>query len=357
MASPAVISRSSMPLQLAKEIDNIYMTTLAEWDTEYDKVLKVQNAPAGPSYYQAEIAGLNSLPQEIGENDGVVYAVPIEGNPILRLYKQFGLGYFITDLMIKDDRHGNMRKLPRDLAKAMRVLNEIEGLRLYNEAELNGTIGTAPGVAEVKDGRALCTGAGHPLLNDVMGFQQDGSGAGVNTAASTLYNIPYTAGDLTELTFAAAQEYYKQMVDENGFPMKLFPNKLLVPYSDAAVAHRLATQQFGGSAFAGGLGATLTTSGSQENAHMKNYANPSNGFVKGWSVVESRYLDDDRWFLLADVDEGPGFYWKDQPTQTSKVDFDTDGIRYKSKQRFNVWAYEPRGVYGNITGNARGTAL
>ena len=335
--------------------------TLAEWMTEYDKVLNVQSAPSGPHYYQSEITGLDSLPQEIAENDGVVYAVPVEGNPIMRRYRQFGLGYMITDLMLKDELYGKMKKLPADLAKAMRVLNDIEGLRLFNEAELNGTFGTAPGIAEVKDGKALCAGLGHSLLNDVMAFQQDGAtGAGdANTDAAKLYNIPSTAADLSDITFAAAQEYYKQMVDENGFPMRLMPDKLIVNYADASIAHRLRTQQYGGSGgdYSGGLGAVVTTSGAAENAHMLNLANPSNGFYDGWNVVESRFLDDDRWFMTAAVDDGPGFYWKEQPKQSSETEFDTDAVKYKAKQRFNVWAYEYRGVYGNITGNARGTDL
>lgn len=351
MANPAVISSRSLPFQVAKELDDIYRVTLAEWDTEYDKVLNVQSAPAGPHYYQAEITGLDSLPQEIGENDGVIYAVPVEGNPIMRRYRQFGLGYMITDLMLKDELYGKMKKLPADLAKAMRVLNDIEGLRLFNEAELNGTVGTNPGIAEVKDGKALCAGSGHTLLNDVMSYQQD-TLSGV-TLASRMYNIPITAGDLSETTFAAAQEYYKQMVDENGFPMRLMPNKLIVNYADANIAHRLHTQQYGSSVAAAGLSGT-----NDDAAHMLSVAAPSNGFYGGWSVTESRFMDDDRWFMTADgVDDGPGFYWKEQPKQTSETEFDTDAVKYKAKQRFNVWAYEYRGVYGNISGNARGTDL
>jgi len=67
MANPAVITSRSMPHQVAKEMDDIYRVNLAEWDSEYDKVLKVQSAPAGPHYYQSEITGLDSLPAEISE--------------------------------------------------------------------------------------------------------------------------------------------------------------------------------------------------------------------------------------------------------------------------------------------------
>lgn len=345
MANPSVITSRSMPFQVAKEMDNIYRVALADWESEYDKVLKVQSAPAGPSFYQSEITGLDSLPAEIAEADGVVYGVPVEGHPIMRRYRQFGLGYIITDLMLKDELYGKMKKLPADLAKAMRVLNDIEGLRFYNEAE------TLSDVTQVKDGKAICAATGHALLNDVMAYQQDGSAAAVNTAAGRLYNIPYTSGDLSEITFREAQEYYKQMVEENGFKNRLMPDKLIVNYGDSYVAHRLRTQQFGGSSADAGL------QGGTDVTNMQNLANPSNGFVKGWNVIESRYMDDDRWFFNASgVDEGPGFYWKEQPKQTSETEFDTDNVKYKAKQRFNVWAYEYRGVYGNIDGVARSNA-
>jgi len=278
----------------------------------------------------------------------------------MRRYRQFGLGYIITDLMLKDELYGKMKKLPADLAKAMRVLNDIEGLRFFNEAE------TLSDVTQVKDGLAICASVGHALLNDVMAYQQDGTGHAVNTTASKLYNIPYVSSDLTETSFREAQEYYKQMVEENGFKSKLTPDQLVVNYGDSYVAHRLHTQMFGGSQAGAGLeasylagqAATLPATATQisENAHMLNMANPKNGFVGSWGVTESRYMDDDRWFFNArSVDEGPGFYWKEQPKQTSETDFDTDNVKYKAKQRFNVWAYEYRGVYGNIATNARAT--
>ena len=49
MANPSMITSKSMPLQMAKELDNIYRVALAEWPAEYSQVLKVQTAPAGPT--------------------------------------------------------------------------------------------------------------------------------------------------------------------------------------------------------------------------------------------------------------------------------------------------------------------
>lgn len=322
-----VITSKSFPLTtISKEIDAIYKRTMADAPAEYSQVLNVQTAPKGPTFYQAEYAGLDMLPKELAEAESVQYASTVEGNPIVRHYNQFGLGYVITDLMLKDELWGRMKKLPADLAKAMQVYIEIAGLELYNTAESTGT-------ATVKDGKALCAATGHELLNDQLNN-------------GTQYNIPVTAGDLSETTFKEALEYFDNMVDENGFPKMMSLDKLVVSQSDKYIAHRLRTQMYGGSSDAAGLIQTGTNPGVE---NMLNMANPQHGFVDGWNVHALRYLDDDRWFALSNEHDN-GFYWKEQPKQTRDVDFDTDNIKYKSKMRFGVWAYEYAGTFGNITG-------
>ena len=60
----------------------------------------------------------------------------------------------------------------------------------------------------------------------------------------------------------------------------------------------------------------------------------------------------------ADYREGEAEKWfneKQKSPQTmgydSEVEFDTDNIKFKSKQRFTVFCNEYRDVYGNIPGN------
>jgi hypothetical protein len=326
----ATITSKSLPLQVAKELDQIYRVNLASAPTEFDKVTKVESAPDGPYLSQGEITGIG-LPSEIEEGAGVNYDMPVEGNVIRRNYVQSGLGYIITDIMLKDELFGQMKKLPADLAKSMRIFSDIKALELYNDAENATTVS--------KDGVALANSAGHTLLNDVMGY-------------GTYFNIPTTAAALSESSFRAALEYFDNVVDENGYPVKLELGQMIVSQADQYIAHRLRTQMYGGSGYDAGLGAVLTTSGSQENAHMLNLANPENGFVMPWTVFASRYLEDDRWILNA-KDHDVKFLWKEKPKQTSEVDFDTDNIKFKAKQRLTVFCNEYRGSFFNIDGNDR----
>jgi hypothetical protein len=141
------------------------------------------------------------------------------------------------------------------------------------------------------------------------------------------------------------------MVDENGYPAIMNVQKLLISMEDKYIAHRLHTQMYGSSVELGGLDGQFVASGTATDGLASgitnNLANPKNGFTGGWSVVDSRFLDDDgRWFALADNFDG-GFFWKEQPKQTSDTEFDTDNLKYKSKMRFDVCIEEYSQTWGN----------
>jgi len=341
--NPAIITSQSMPNQLRKDIDEMYVTTLMGIDSEYTKVLKVESAPAGRSMTESEFVGLG-LGQEIGEAESVPYSTPAEGHTMAYYYKQYGLGYGVTDLMLKDDYHKKIVGLAGDLAESQNELIELEAMKLYNEAE-NTTIN------KVKDGLALCAATGHGLLSPAVPYLQPGGGA---TVANRLYNIPLVSGDLSETTLKEAYEYYDNMVNEKGFKKKMHPSQLMVSIDDQYIAHRLLTQEYGGVLAGGGLAAQPqgTSTGVAENAHMDSFSNPSNGFIQPYTVVPLRYMDTDRWFFNASEHDNK-LMWKEQPEQKSMYDFDTRTTRYSSVMRFGLKAYEYRGTFGNIDSNSR----
>ena len=312
---PAVITSRSMPLQVSKELDEIYRVTMAQSPSEYDKLLKVETAPAGATYYSAQVTGIG-LPSAIGEGDGVPYDVPVEGNPKMRTYGQAGLGYIITDLMLKDELYGKMKKLPADLARSM---------RLYMDIEAGGFVDGLFDTSVSRDGGYVC--GTHALLNDVMG-----AGSQTNFAA-----VPAA---LSETSFKEAIEYFDNVVDELGAPLLLTPGELMISSQDQYLAHRLMTEMYGSSLVTAGLEKTATAIG--------NFANPENGFVSKWSALPSRFMDSDSGaFFLRAKEHDMKWYWKEQPKQTSETEFDTDNVKYKAKMRYGMWADEWRGIFGN----------
>ena len=308
---PSIITSKSLPLQISKELDNIYRVNMAEAPSEYDKLFKVEKAPSGATYYSAEITGIG-LPKEIGEAEGVPYDVPVEGNPMMRTYKQAGLGYIITDLMIKDEQYGKMKKLPADLARSMKLMADIE-----SSAYFNGIDDTE----KSRDGAYVCST--HSLLNDVIGHGDQTNRAG-------------TYGDLSETTLKAGMEYFDDVVDELGAPLILTPDQLIVSAADQYIAHRLLTEMYGSTLALGGLEKSATA--------LRNTMNPENGFVARWTPLVSRFITANNWYLRA-AEHDMKWYWKEQPKQDSEVDFDTDSIKYKSKMRYGIWTDDYRAVY------------
>lgn len=311
----SMITSKSMPLQVSKELDEIYRVTMAEAPSEYDKLLKVETAPAGPTFYSAQITGIG-LPSKIGEGEGVPYDVPAEGNPVMRDYDQAGLGYIITDLMIKDELYGKMKKLPADLARSMRLYMDISAANF-----IDGLFDTE----KSRDGGYVC--GTHALLNDVMG-------AGSQT------NYAGTPAALSETSLKEAMQYFDNVVDELGAPLLLTPDELVVSSGDQYIAHRLLTEAYGTTLELGGLEKSATA--------LRNTMNPESGFVARWKPLASRFIDSDSGaFFLRAKEHDLKWYWKEQPKQTSTVEFDTDNIKYKAKMRFGIWANEWRGIFGN----------
>ena len=325
----AVMTSKSLSLQFRKDLDKMFSQSFMQEPYMMGKVFKVQTAPAGAYYSRAEIAGLG-MPSEIAEGASVSFDTTVEGFEKNRRYDVFGLGYVVTDLMIKDERYGKIKQLPQSLARSMKIWIDLDAFRRFNE----GSTGTND-YAKAKDGLNIFST--HALLNPHADV----------TATTSITNKSATQGDLSETTFAAAMEYFRDLVDEDGYPIIYNPRMLLVNSDDEYLAHRLHTQMYGGSYDGAGLEAQLTTSGSKENAHMLNLANPRNGFVNGWQPLVTRWVDSDKWFMLAD-NHDMGFYWKEQPTQESEKDFATGNWNYKATMRYGAWCDEYRGIYGNL---------
>jgi len=338
-----IIGSTSLPLQHSKELDKIFKNTLKGSQSEFDKLFKVQQAQAGNRVSRADLSGLG-LGDEIGEGESVRFDMPAEGNFKQRTYKEYGLGYIITKRMIDDERFGEMKKLPADLARSMKLLCDIEALRVFNEG-MTGDAGS--GDHQLGKDSARIWGA-HTILNPRVSFVDPGTGA---ASTGTLTNMAATGADLSETSFFEMMKYFDRMVDENGYPVVLDVAKLIISKEDKYVAHRIHTQVYGSTIDLGGLSGQITASGTATDGLVtpitNNIANPENGFVNGWSIIDSRFLEDDgRWFA-ASAQNDAGFYWKQQPKQENETEFDTGNLKYKSTMRFGAWIDEYAHFWGN----------
>jgi len=286
------------------DISTIFFDDYAASPSEFDKIAKVSNAPAGNHLTEAELSPLGAL-KEIPEGTGVTFDLPKEGHEKTVYYTKFGLGFQITQEMMKDDLTGNFKKMPSKLAKSAAYKRETEFWDLFNSGFTSETAWDGEYVFDVD----------HSTMK----------------GGNTIANEPATAGSLSETTLQAAFEYFDTLVDEAGMPLDFDgPKILVVPTQLRYTAFKLMD--------------TLQKVGSANND--LNVMAPGNNYV-AYSLHVSRYLTSSTaWFLLSPMHDFR-FIWKDQANLESSDDFYTGNALFKVTMRFACSVFDYKGAYGN----------
>lgn len=292
---------------LDKDIDKIFFDEYAVAPSEYEKIAKISDAPAGDHYTEAELSPLSDL-REVPEGDGIQFDLPVEGNKKVVYYDAYGLGFQITPQMYKDDLTGNFKQMPSKLAKSAAQKPNVVFFDQFNS-------GFAGGGETAWDGKAIFA-TDHETLK----------------SGETISNAAGTAGSLSETTLQAAFEYYDNLIDEAGNPLLLSGGfTLLVPNELKYSAHKLMKN----------VGAIGTAN------NDLNIVNPGNGIVDGYGIHVSRYLTSSTaWFLLS-AEHQHRFFWKDKPELSSADDFYTGNALFKVWERFTAFTMDYKGTYGN----------
>lgn len=286
------------------DISKIFFDEYITAPSEFDKVAKVAQAPAGNHMTEAELSPLGVL-HEIPEGTGVTFDLPVEGHEKTVYYKKYGLGFQITEEMMKDDLFGNFKKMPEKLAKSAAYKRETVFWNLFN---------TGFTVETSWDGQYV--------------FDTDHT---TMKGGNTIANKPTTASSLSETTLQAAFEYFDTLVDEAGMPLDFDgPKVLVVPTQLRYTANKLM--------------ATLGKLGSANNDI--NVMAPGNDYVS-YSLHVGRFLTSSTaWFLLSPMHDFR-FLWKDEARMESADDFYTGNALFKVAMRFACSVFDYKGAYGN----------
>ena len=126
-----VATTTAFTKHLDGDINKILMDSYLQYPTQYDKIARSQKAPPGGHYTEAQLSSLGAL-REKPEGTAIVFDTPVEGNEIERTYKNFGLGFQITEEMLQDDLQRNFMKMPRELGKSAAYKRETQFFDLFN---------------------------------------------------------------------------------------------------------------------------------------------------------------------------------------------------------------------------------
>ena len=219
------------------------------------------------------------------------------------LYKVYGLAFALTKVLVEDGDHIRIgQTYAKHLAQSLIETKETLAANVLNRA-FNGAYAGG-------DGKSLVA-TDHPIIN------------------GTFSNQLATAAALSQTSLEQILVQIRNAVDNNGKRIRLNPEKLVVSPSNVFQAEVLLK-----SVLRAGTG--------------NNDINPvkSMGLLSGGQANLSRLTSTTAWWVQTDAPEGLKLMMRRPLEKSMEGDFETDSMRFKSTERYDISWTDPRGVYG-----------
>jgi hypothetical protein len=219
------------------------------------------------------------------------------------LYKVYGLAFALTKVLVEDGDHIRIGQVyARHLAQSLVETKELLCANVLNTAFTN--------TANTGDGVPLISTA-HPIVNGVFSNQLA------------------TAAVLSQTSLEQMLIQVRQAVDNNGKRIRLVPRQLIVAPGNIFQAEVL-------------LKSVLRA------GNANNDINPvkSIGLLDEGAAVISRLTSSTAWWVQTDAPEGFKLLMRRRLEKTMEGDFETDSMRYKATERYDVGFTDPRAAYG-----------
>lgn len=290
--------RSIVEPILNESFDGVYDQRADEWSTVFREQAGI------PRNYHEEpvLYGFGAAPQL---PDGSPVSYQQGGVLFLQryIYNVYGLAFALTKVLVEDGDHIRIgqvyaKHLAQSLVETKETLCANVLNRAFNSAYAGG------------DGVALNSNA-HPIVN------------------GTFSNLLTTAANLSQTSLEQMLIQIRQAVDNNGKKIRLQPLKLVVAPGNVFQAEVL-------------LKSVLRT------GTANNDINPikSIGLLPEGASVISRLTNAQNWWVQTDAPEGMKLLMRRALEKTMEGDFETDSMRYKATERYDVGFTDPRAMYG-----------
>ena len=278
--------------------DGVYDQRADEWS----RVFREEDGIPRNYHEEPVLYGFGAAPQL---PDGTPVTYQQGGVLFLKryLYKVYGLAFALTKVLVEDGDHIRLGQVyARHLAQSL-----VETKELLSANVLNTAFNAAyPG----GDGVSLINTA-HPIVN------------------GTFSNQLSTAAVLSQTSLEQMLIQVRQAVDNNGKKIRLVPRQLIVAPSNVFQAEVLLK--------------SVLRAGTADND-----VNPikSIGLLDEGAAVLSRLTSATAWWVQTDAPEGMKLMMRRKLEKTMEGDFETDTMRYKATERYDVGFTDPRAMYG-----------
>lgn len=302
MPGPGILSTVNPNQLTIKDFDKIYYDSYLRTPPEYTSFVNVLNGKA--NYYRAgQIGGFGSIP-DMDEGDAISATSLKQGNEKTIKYTNIGVQVQVTQNAREDDNSGLIAKIPEMLGKSMLYTCELKSADLLNAGFVTTTrVGL--------DTKALFS-ATHTLV--------DPSGT------ATMSNLG-TAGSLSETTLLELLDLLENTVNENGIPVPVNPEVLIIPVGLRWVAERL-------------IGSELRP------GSMDNDVNVIKGKLR---FMVSHFLTSTAAYFVSAAKENQDlqYVWRRKQQTQAQDDFNTGSWMYKITARVTADFFDYRGIVGN----------
>ena len=290
--------RSIVEPILNESFDGVYDQRADEWSTVFREQAGI------PRNYHEEpvLYGFGAAPQ-LPDGSPVTYQ---QGGVLFLqryVYQVFGLAFALTKVLVEDGDHIRIGQVyAKHLAQSLVETKELLCANVLNRAFNSSYTGG--------DGVSLINTA-HPI------------------AAGSFSNQLNTAAALSQTSLEQMLIQVRLAVDNNGKKIRLQPLKLVVAPGNVFQAEVL-------------LKSVLRT------GTANNDINPikSIGLLPEGASVISRLTSSTNWWVQSDAPEGMKLLMRRALEKTMEGDFETDSMRYKATERYQVGWTDPRAMWG-----------
>jgi hypothetical protein len=278
--------------------DGVYDQRADEWS----RVFREESGIPRNYHEEPVLYGFGAAPQ-LPDGSPVTYQ---QGGVLFLkryVYKVYGLAFALTKVLVEDGDHIRIGQVyARHLAQSLVETKELLSANVLNTA-FNAAFAGGDGVSLIN--------TAHPL------------------AIGSFSNQLATAAVLSQTSLEQMLIQVRQAVDNNGKRIRLVPRQLVVAPGNVFQAEVL-------------LKSVLRT------GTANNDLNPvkSIGLLDEGAAVLSRLTSPTAWWVQTDAPEGLKLMMRRKLEKTMEGDFETDSMRYKATERYDVGFTDPRCVYG-----------
>jgi len=278
--------------------DGVYDQRADEWS----KVFREEDGIPRNYHEEPVLYGFGAAPQL---PDGTPVTYQQGGVLFLKryVYKVYGLAFALTKVLVEDGDHIRLGQVyARHLAQSLVETKELLSANVLNTA-FNSSYPGGDGVSLIN--------TSHPIVNGVFSNQLA------------------TAAVLSQTSLEQMLIQVRQAVDNNGKKIRLVPKQMVVAPGNVFQSEVL-------------LKSVLRA------GNANNDVNPikSIGLLDGGATVLSRLTSANAWWVQTDAPEGLKLLMRRRLEKTMEGDFETDSMRYKATERYDVGFTDPRCLYG-----------